>query len=248
LPEGDPGLPIGPDDLALIIHTSGAGGTPRGVADTHRNLLHTARKFTNCHRLTPADRVACLNACVFSNSLKDIYGALLNGGALVPLDVERQGLGGLAAWLAHTEVTVLSVVTAVFRHFVGSLTGREVFPRLRVVRVGGEAVIRQDVESFRRHFGPHCQFVNGYGTTETGSVRCYLVDHATAVTDSLVPVGHPVEDTEVVILGEDGQPVGPGRVGQIAVRSRFLAPGYWRRPDLTALAFRPDPRGEAASS
>src|SRR5439155_16029495 len=50
-------------------------------------------------------------------------------------------------------------------------------------------------------------------------------------------------DKEVLILGASGEPLRMGEIGQIAVRSDYLSPGYWNRPDLTAAAFRPDPEG-----
>ncbi len=59
----------------------------------------------------------------------------------------------------------------------------------------------------------------------------------------VVPVGYPVPDMEVRLLDAEGRDVGPGDVGEIAVRSRYLAAGYWRQPELTAERFRPDPAG-----
>ena len=57
----------------------------------------------------------------------------------------------------------------------------------------------------------------------------------------MVPVGYPVEDMDVLILDESGNELGVNQVGEIAVRSRYLSPGYWQRPDLTAAAYRDDP-------
>ena len=58
-----------------------------------------------------------------------------------------------------------------------------------------------------------------------------------------MPVGYPAEDTEIVLLDENGEEVGPNCVGEIAVRSRYLSPGYWRNPELTGSVFLPDPEG-----
>jgi len=56
-------------------------------------------------------------------------------------------------------------------------------------------------------------------------------------------VGLPVDGFEVLLLDEDKKPVGPNEVGEIAVRSRFIAQGYWQRPDLNLNKFLPDPEG-----
>lgn len=62
-------------------------------------------------------------------------------------------------------------------------------------------------------------------------------------SDSKVPLGYAVPDKEVLLLNEAGREVGTDQMGEIAVRSKYLALGYWRRPDLTAVAFIPDHHG-----
>jgi len=74
----------------------------------------------------------------------------------------------------------------------------------------------------------------------------YFLDEDTPIAGHVLPVGYPAEDKEILLLDEDGAEVGGDAVGEIAVRSRYLSPGYWRRPDLTAAAFRPDPAGGPA--
>ena len=61
-----------------------------------------------------------------------------------------------------------------------------------------------------------------------------------ALPEGVAPIGEPVEDMEIVLLGETGAPVPEGATGEIAVRSRYLAAGYWRRPELTAERFLDD--------
>jgi len=69
----------------------------------------------------------------------------------------------------------------------------------------------------------------------------YFADKTTSIFGDTVPTGYPAEDTELLLLDEMGREVGLNKVGEIAVRSRYLSPGYWRRPDLTDAKFRPDP-------
>jgi acyl-CoA synthetase (AMP-forming)/AMP-acid ligase II/acyl carrier protein len=115
-----------------------------------------------------------------------------------------------------------------------------------VVRLEGDQASPRDVELYRAHCPDDCVLVNGLGATECGLVRQYFVDKHTVLSGPTVPIGGPVEDMEVVLLGETADraaPEGVSGVGEIAVRSRYLAEGYWRRPDLTAAAFVPDPAG-----
>lgn len=80
---------------------------------------------------------------------------------------------------------------------------------------------------------------------ETGTTRQYFINNATEIRD-LVPVGYGVRDKQVVLLDEQRQRVGFDRPGEIAVKSRFLSPGYWHRPDLTDAKFLPDPEDRQA--
>jgi thioesterase domain-containing protein len=79
--------------------------------------------------------------------------------------------------------------------------------------------------------------VNGLGATECGIVRQFFVDHDTPVPAATVPIGYPVEDMHVVLVDDTGHDVASGRVGEIVVKSRYLALGYWRDAELTAAAF-----------
>ena len=74
-------------------------------------------------------------------------------------------------------------------------------------------------------------------------IRQLFVDGETALPESRVPAGYPIPDREVLLLDGDGRPVALGETGEIVLRSRYLALGYWRRPDLTEEAFAPDPSG-----
>jgi amino acid adenylation domain-containing protein len=241
--DSDPGLAIPPDAYAYLIYTSGSTGRPKGVAEIHRNVLHNIRNFTNSHYISSDDRITGISSFAFSGSLKDLFGSLLNGATLCPLELDQVGLPGLARWLAEEEITVFSSVSSTFRHFAETLTGHEAFPKLRVLRIGSEEVTWNDVELFKAHFPPHCVLVNGYGATETGTVRAFLIDHATEAVGQAVPIGYPVPGMDVELLDDDGQPVGVDQVGQIAVRSAALSPGYWRQPEATRKVFLADPEG-----
>ena len=79
------------------------------------------------------------------------------------------------------------------------------------------------------------------GTTETLTFRYLFLDHDTPVTGSTVPVGYAVPGHDVRIVDDDGTPLPPGTEGQIAIRSRYLSPGFWGRPDASRTAFVADP-------
>jgi len=241
-----PGVAPSPDGPAFILYTSGSTGRPKGVPQTHRNVLHDVMHYTNAAHYCPEDRLVLLSSCSFADSVRTIYAALLNGSGLYPFDVVREGLPALATWLLGQDITVYRSVPTLFRHFVASLIGGEQFPRLRLIFLAGEPVYRTDVEAYRHHFSSDCIFVNRMGTSEALTFSCYFLDRDTPITDASVPVGYAVPDKEVLLLDEQPDGDTGARTGEVAVRSRYLSPGYWRRPDLTREAFLPDPAGTEA--
>ncbi|HEX6405678.1 MAG TPA: amino acid adenylation domain-containing protein [Gemmatimonadales bacterium] len=236
-------LEVQPDTPAYILYTSGSTGRPKGVVQSHRNVLWDIREYTNTLRISRDERMTLLYSCSVNGSVRGIFGALLNGASLYPLDVKEQGLNGLAELLIREEITFYHSVPSVFRHFVATLKGVEHFPNLRLIRFGGERVLANDVESYRKHFPDDCLLYTGMGATETGHLRHFFHDKRTPITGSVVPAGYAVEGKEVLLLDGAGREVPAGETGEIAVRSRYLALGYWRKPDLTRAAFLSDPTG-----
>ena len=238
-----PGRAIAHDAGSLILYTSGSTGRPKGVLHSHRSILVDARNCTNDMRIAPADRLALIHSCSQANSVRNIYGALLNGAALCTLDLAAAGVPRLPAWLRATEITILHTLATTFRRLVRSLGPDDTFPALRVLRLGGEPISRDDVAEFQRWFAPSCVLMHAMGPTETLTVARHFITHDSRSAEAKVPVGPPMRDKDVLLLDEARREVPRGEVGEIAVRSRYLALGYWRRPDLTAAAFLPDPAG-----
>ena len=241
----NPALALAPDTLAQVLFTSGSTGPPKGVAWTHRVLLHFALRTTNDLHLCREDRHTALRSVGFAGWTFDLVFALLNGASLHFFDLRVDGLGALPDWLEREDITMYRSAATVFRSFASQLTTRDRFPSLRVSVVTAEPVHARDVELFRRHFADSGLLCNELGMTEAGTVRSFLLSKDTPLANGRVPVGYPVEDVEILLLDPDGRPVEAGAIGEVVVRSRFLADGYWRRPELTATRFRPDPGGGA---
>lgn len=234
-------LSISPDTFAYIIYTSGSTGQPKGVVGRHRDILHEIMRVTNDNRICMEDRQALFTHASVSGSIRDIYGSLLNGAGLFLFNPEEESLDNLANWLIQEKITIYRSVTTFFRQFVSTLSGHEEFPALRLIHLGGEPVYKRDVDSYKKYFSQGCILLNGLGITETGLVCRYLIDKDTQINGSIVPVGYAVDGMEVLLLDNAGHDAGINHIGEIAVRSSYISPGYWRRPDLNQMRFLPDP-------
>lgn len=180
--------------------------------------------------------------CSVYGGIRDIFNALLNGAALYHYPVKDTGTMGLADWLVQHRITIYCSVATVFRHFARELSGANLFPDLRFVKLGGEAPYRADIELFRKHFNRDCSMLCGLGSTETGITRRYVIRPDTPIEDGeSVPLGYPVDGMDIRLLDEDGSPVADGEVGEIAIRSRYVMRGYHGRDDLNAQVLRDVP-------
>jgi acyl-CoA synthetase (AMP-forming)/AMP-acid ligase II/acyl carrier protein len=188
------------------------------------------------------DRLTLLYSFSVNGGSHDIFAALLNGAALFPRDLKEDGFTRLDDWLIEERITIYHSVPTVFRQFVEGLTGQSEFPDLRIIRLGGEPVYKRELDFFKKLFSNDCILVNRLGSSETGSLRMYFVDKETQISGNLVPVGYAVMDNEILLVDDAGKQIA-GDEGEIAVKTRYVSPGYWRRPDLTDAAFLPDSAG-----
>lgn len=216
---------VAPAAPACLLYTTGTTGTPKGVVLSHSAVLARAARYTADYGIDQGDRLSLLQSFAVSAGVREIYGALLTGATLMFYDVRARGLGELAHWLHHTGITVFYAVPTIFRVFLETLTD-EIFPCVRVVRLGGEPLREYEVSGFRRHFRRGCVLANGYAATETDTICQTLIDHDTRIVAGRVPAGTPVAGVEVTLWNERGYPA-TGAVGEICVTGMTLASGYW---------------------
>ena len=233
----NPNVSLAPTRLAYIFYTSGSTGAPKGVVDCHRNVLHNIMRYTNNLGIIANDRLSLVQSCSFSGTVSSLFSALLNGATVCPFDLHSNGIGRLADWVDREQITVFHSVPIIFEQLLAT---RKAFASVRIIRLEGDQTYRRHIDIFQRHFNNGCVLVNGLGTTETGIIRQFCIDSHSPLRGDVVPVGYAVEDMQIRLLDEMGDPVAPGAVGEISVQSRYLAKGYWGRKDLTEWAFRPD--------
>jgi amino acid adenylation domain-containing protein len=237
VPDTDPESLSAPADLATIQFTSGSTGRPKGVLGDHRSWTHNSRSYANTFYISCEDRVTLL-ALGTAQALKNIFLALLNGAALFPFDVRQRGLEEFLALLDREKITVTVLGASLFRSLADVLPHPEHLTTLRLIRLGSEPVQKSDLDLYKKHFPSHCLLVNGLASGETQTIRFFAMDHSSEISGDIVPVGYPVEGKTILLLDDNGKEVAPGEVGEIVVESEYLAPGYWRNPELTQAVFR----------
>lgn len=236
-------LPISPDAFAYILYTSGSTGHPKGVVQSHRNLLHDLRGYTNCFQISTADRLTLFAPCSGAQGMKTALSALVNGATVCLWDVKMQGLATLASWLVQESITIYISAPTIFRNFTDMLSGVEDLSKIRLIKLGSEPLLLEDVERYKKYFSRHCVLVNWYSSTEIGNVSYKFIDKGSEISTEVVALGYPHADKQILLRDELGRPVGFDKIGEIAVKSRYLPIGYWRRSGLTAAKYLADPNG-----
>lgn len=235
---------IKPDDLAYIVYTAGSTGEPKGVMRSHLNLLHDFYTQSNSQGLSTHDHIGLVLWFGFEAARSPLYGALLSGGTLCMYDVKNNGVVGLAGWLQSEEITFILTTPSLFRHIFDVDPSPACFSSMRLMTLGGEPVTSRDVKLFQRYFPPDSILVNTIGSSEAGVFGRYPVRTGDVIHDKILTVGWPPPGKRIVIAAEDGSPAAEGEVGEVCVESRYLSPGYWRRPELTAERYKDSPQGE----
>jgi amino acid adenylation domain-containing protein len=231
--------PVAANRLAYIIYTSGTEGRPKGVVQNHRNVLHHIRTYTNNLHIAAEDRLTLFSSYGSDAAVMDIFGALLNGATLYPIDPRSESVEELKAWLRTERLTIVHSTPTLFSCIVEAFDGVEL-PDARLVVLGGEEALQSHFSKYKECFSDHCLFVNGLGPTESTVTLQFFADKQTDVVRNTVPVGAPVEDTEILLLADDLDSAGVR--GEICIRSPHMALGYWRSPAATQAAFVEDPR------
>lgn len=232
------GLPaVAPNSDAYFLYTSGTTGKPKGVIQTHRNLLRNVHGLTALINITSDDRLVGLTSISMGQGVATLFNALLNGATFCPFPLKERGFPTLVQWLRQNRISIYTSAVSVFRAFAGTLSQGDALPDLRVVRLGAEELQMADVELFRQRFGKGCHLFNTLGCTETMNYAAYRIDHQIKLEGASVPVGYPPEATRLRIMDEEGRELANGLIGEIVVESDYLSPGYWRNPELTGWRF-----------
>jgi long-chain acyl-CoA synthetase len=227
----------GPDDVAFLTYTSGTTGPPKGAMNTHRNVVFNAQTYRDWIRLGPDDVILGV-APLFH--ITGLIGHLALG-LLLPAPVvlgfrfdTGTALELVERWRATFVVGAIPVFIAMMNH--PDADERDLSSLVKVYS-GGAPVAPAVVDAYERKFGPYIH--NAYGLTETTSPSHVGPFGERAPVDPVsgaLSVGVPVSNTMVRIVGEDGQDLPAGEVGEIVTSGPQVVPGYWNRPDETANA------------
>jgi acyl-CoA synthetase (AMP-forming)/AMP-acid ligase II len=246
-PDVDPGFMPGPDDIALQLYSSGTTGLPKGVELSHRAMAHSHINGVSQEwaydpavhvnlNVLPAFHIAGAGVALMTHAFGGRSVTMPDFDPKAALDaIEREGV--THAFLVPAMIQFMLAAPDVDKRDLSSL---------KIISYGASPISDRVLTEAMRVFG--CGFLQVYGLTETcGAVTALRAhDHATEGPKAalLRSAGQPMTDVEVrVVRPGTRDDCDDGEVGELWIRSPKNMAGYWGKPQATAEAFEPDPRG-----
>jgi len=224
-------------DLAAIIYTSGSTGEPKGVMLTHRNMLTAATSITTYLRNVEDDVILCVLPLSFDYGLYQMIMAFRMGARLV---LERSFTYPTQALeiIARERVTGFPGVPTMFA-LLGEMKdlSRYDLGSIRYVTNTAAALTVKQIRLLQGLF-PNARIYSMYGLTECK--RCTYLPPEDLDRKPL-SVGIAIPNTELWIVDEEGNRLGPNEIGQLVIRGATVMKGYWEKPSDTARRLRPGP-------
>lgn len=233
-PADFPGTKVGLSHRAYILFTSGTTGKPKAVEVEYRGIM---RLVVNADYLpiSTHDRLGSISAPDFDAILLEVWGALLNGAATVIINREvLLDPEELKSTFIDYGVSSILVTPSLF-NFIITLCP-SAFRTLSYLMIGGEAFNLHALRSLPLKEWPK-NIYNVYGPTENTTYTLYYPIGINDLKAESIPLGKPINKTDVFILDDKLQLAAVDALGEIYVGGDGVARGYLNRSDLTAERF-----------
>ncbi|MBB6625541.1 amino acid adenylation domain-containing protein [Clostridium gasigenes] len=217
------------NDLAYIIYTSGTTGRPKGAMLKHVGILNLNLLWKNTFEITERDKIIQFASVAFDAALWEIFMTLLNGATLYMLSEEIIGnFAHFEKYLNDNNITIATLPPTYVIHLEP-----ENVKSLRILITAGSATSKIIVNKWC----DKVKYINAYGPTEVSICSNYWVARPDGFYGNIVPIGKPIDNTNIYILDQENLVVKNGDIGEICIDSIGIATGYLNRQELTAEKF-----------
>ncbi|GAA2412904.1 hypothetical protein GCM10010433_10030 [Streptomyces pulveraceus] len=237
-----PEVTVHPDQPLYMMFTSGSSGTPKGVVNTHRNVVELA--LDPGFGAAAHERVLAYSPLPFDSSTYELWVPLLRGGLAVVLSAPKIDIGELADAITRYGATAAYFTTALFDAMASEAI--DALAQLREIWTGGDVLSATALQRSLDHC-PDTTFVHVYGPTEATVFCSYQAFTPEVRTLDRLHLGIPMANTAMYVLDGELRHTAPGETGELYVAGPHLAQGYGRLPALTAERFTADPYGPPGS-
>jgi acyl-CoA synthetase (AMP-forming)/AMP-acid ligase II len=229
-----PSPPVGEDDTAVILYTSGTTGRPKGAMLTHLGIIHSLITFRRCLRLEPEARAILAVPASHVTGLIAIALTMVSLGGATILMRAFKAREFLALAAAERLTYTLLVPAQYMLCLMEPELSRADLSRWRVGAFGGAPMPEAAITALAERL-PGLTLVNAYGATETTSPATIMPPGENRA--HLDSIGQVVPCGEVRVLDAEGRPAPAGEAGELWIKGPMVVPGYWGKPEATAANF-----------
>ncbi|SPF38458.1 AMP-dependent synthetase and ligase [Syntrophobacter sp. SbD1] len=225
------------EDMAILMYTGGTTGLPKGVMMSHRALMSGFIGAALSFSFTKQD-TTCFILPLFHVSFWPAFAVLLVGGKVVI--VRRPQVNAVLKLIQDEKCTHINAVPTLYNWML-QLADPDAYDlsSLRIISYAGSPFPPELLKKCIERFGPI--FMQAYGMTECiGGTILSMEDHEPGGNRShlLASAGKAAPGVDVALTGMDDQMLRPGEIGEIVIRGKCVMKGYWKNPELTAVALR----------
>lgn len=234
-----PRVEISEDDDAAIYFSSGTTGFPKAILHSHRSIMSSAVVEQAHHGQDRDDSFLCIAPLYHTGGKMHYFGSLLSGSKGVLLR------GTKPEWILKTisdeKVTIVWLLVPWAQDILEAIDRGDIdlddydLSRWRLMHIGAQPVPPSLVRRWLQRF-PHHRYDTDYGLTESVGPGC--VHLGLENVHKVGAIGKPGYQWEAKIVGESGEPVAQGEVGELAVKGPGVMKGYYRDPAATAEVLR----------
>ena len=223
------------------MYTSGTTGRPKGAIVQQRAISTQLHQAVMAFGGGPGQRALIVAPLYHAAAAVCTFCTVQMGGTLyiqedfVPADVVRA--------LSEEQIRMSLLVPAMIQFCLMAVpdVAERNYDDLELMVYGASPIAEQTLRRALEVF--QCDFIQGYGMTETTAAATYLypVDHREALagrSELLLSAGRPLLGTEIRIVDGDDKEVPTGTIGEVAIRGPQLMRGYWNRPEASEEALR----------
>lgn len=218
---------IDDQSLAYILFTSGSTGKPKGVKISNKNLMNYISWANRTYVADTNDVFALHSSISFDLTITSIFSPLLSGAsiAIYPISSEKYNLFEV---IDDNIANLIKLTPSHLRAIKDYKPNTWIFKK---IILGGEDLRSDLVQEIMINLKNSSEIVNEYGPTETTVGCTYHIANLDDFNKKSIPIGKPIQDTEIFILDDELETVPLGIEGEMYISGNSVSKGYLNSQD-----------------